>query len=79
MGWGGGGEGGFKMELLYDVFKIFKFNEFKDDGFELFLRYFYENFMLVRVIIEILKLIKKDWIRFLVGIFLKYVCIMFFF
>lgn len=38
------------MEILYDVFKIFKFNEFKDDGFELFLRYFYENFMLVRVI-----------------------------
>lgn len=48
MGWGGG-EGGLKMEILYDVSKILKFNEFKDDGPESLLRHFHENFMLVRV------------------------------
>lgn len=36
--WGGekdqgdGGGGGLKLEILYDVSKILKFNEFKDDG-----------------------------------------------
>lgn len=73
MGWGGGG---LKMEILYDVSKFLKFNEFKDDGPESLLRHFHENFMLVRVTIEISKSIKKDRIRFLEGTFSKHVCIM---